>query len=154
MMSGGFQIFPEENCPCFVTCTIVQWLPVFERSLYCQIILDSLASLQQRKRTRLNAFVVMPAHLHAILWPDEGIKLSDVLRDFKRFTSRSISSRAEDLDDYHLLARFKNSRMQSGAMDVSQYQVWQEGSHPEAFFASKFAQQKLDYIHMNPVHAR
>ena len=33
------------------------------------------------------------------------------------------------------------------------YQVWQEGSHPEAIFTEKFAKQKMDDIHMNPVKA-
>jgi REP element-mobilizing transposase RayT len=48
---------------------------------------------------------------------------------------------------------FEKARSENRSQDVSQYQVWQEGSHPEAIFTEKFARQKLDYIHMNPVRA-
>ena len=48
---------------------------------------------------------------------------------------------------------FEKARIENRAQDVSKYQVWQEGSHPEAIFTEKFARQKMDYIHMNPVRA-
>ncbi|NOY99672.1 MAG: transposase [Chloroflexi bacterium] len=152
-MAGGYRIFSDENYPYFVTCTIVHWLPVFKETTCCQIVLDSLAYLREHKHTRLNAFVVMPTHIHAILWPEENTKLSDVLRDFKRFTSRAISRQAAKTENQTLLAGFRKARLHNRASDVSQYQVWQEGSHPEAIFSLKFAQQKLDYIHENPARA-
>lgn len=43
--------------------------------------------------------------------------------------------------------------MANRAQDMSQYQVWQEGSHAEAIFSERFARQKIDYIHLNPVRA-
>jgi hypothetical protein len=46
---------------------------------------------------------------------------------------------------------FEIARKENRAQDVSTYQVWQEGSHPEAIFTEKFAKQKLDHIHLNPV---
>ncbi len=52
-----------------------------------------------------------------------------------------------------MILRFKNARKENRAQDVSTYQVWQEGSHPEAIFTEKFAKQKIDYIHLNPVRA-
>ncbi len=73
---------------------MVKWVPLFTQARYCQIVLDSLNYLREHKRTQLNAFVIMPTPYHAILWPEEGISESDVMRDFKRFTSRSISKEA------------------------------------------------------------
>lgn len=95
----------------------------------------------------------MSTHIHAILWPDDGMDLSDVTRDFKRFTSREISREAKRQGSDQLLRDFAESRLANRAQDVSQYQVWQEGSHPEAIFTEKFARQKMDYIHLNPVKA-
>ena len=86
-------------------------------------------------------------------WPDDGINLSDITRDFKRFTSRKISKVLEQQGRKELLMRFKNARKDNRARDISTYQVWQEGSHPEAIFTEKFAKQKIDYIHLNPVRA-
>jgi REP element-mobilizing transposase RayT len=31
------------------------------------------------------------------------------------------------------------------------YKIWQEGYHPEAIYSEKWFQQKLNYIHYNPV---
>jgi REP element-mobilizing transposase RayT len=115
--------------------------------------LDSLNYLPTAKKTQLNAFVIMASHVHAILWPAVGINLSDIVRDFKRFTSRKISQHAERENATDILTSFKNARAANRAQDVSKYQVWQEGSHPEAIFTEKFARQKMDHIHMNPVRA-
>lgn len=152
-MSRSYRIFKELHYAYFVTWTIVDWLNIFSEASYCQIALDSLAYIRTHKKTELNAFVIMPSHIHAILWPEDGINVSDIIRDFKRFTSRKISSEAEKQNRMDWLKRFTLARSQNRAQDISTYQVWQEGSHPEAIFTEKFARQKMDYIHMNPVKA-
>ena len=152
-MTNSYRVFTDKHYAYFVTWTAVDWLPLFAESGYRQIVLDSLNYLRTNKHTQLNAFVVMSSHVHAVLWPDDGINLSDITKDFKRFTSRKISKEAEKQDAKELLFHFKNSRKENRSQDVSTYQVWQEGSHPEAIFSEKFARQKIDYIHLNPVRA-
>ncbi len=142
-----------EGYPYFVTCTIVEWLPLFREQAYAQIILESLEYLRQKKNTQVNAFVIMPAHFHAVLWPQAEKRISDVLRDFKRFTSKSISRLGLERSHAHYIAKFITARQENRAQDVSSYQVWQEGSHPEILYTPGFAKQKLDYIHLNPVRA-
>lgn len=152
-MPNSYRIFTDKNYAYFVTWTVVDWLPLFAQPAYRQIVLDSLSYIRLNKCTQLNAFVVMSSHIHAILWPDDGINLSDVTRDFKRFTSREISKAAKQRSADEFMRVFENSRLANRAQDISQYQVWQEGSHPEAIFTEKFAKQKIDYIHLNPVRA-
>src|SRR5687767_258033 len=152
-MTNSYRVFTDKHYAYFVTWTVVDWLPLFAQPGYRQIVLDSLSYLRANKHTQLNAFVVMSSHVHAVLWPDDGINLADITRDFKRFTSRKISKEAEKQDAKELLLHFKNSRKENRAQEVSTYQVWQEGSHPEALFREKFARQKIDYIHLNPVRA-
>ena len=36
---------------------------------------------------------------------------------------------------------------------IAQYKVWQAGNHPKVLLHPKFIEQKLNYIHNNPVHA-
>jgi len=152
-MANRYQILKDGSYPYFVTCTIVEWLPVFQEREYAQIILDSLQYIKIQKNTLLNAFVIMPTHLHAILWPQNNILLSDVLRDFKRFTSKSISLLATHRNEKKFLKTFMQARLENRAQNISKYQVWQEGSHPEILYTDKFAKQKLDYIHKNPIRA-
>ena len=153
IMPSSFRIFEETNYPYFVTCTVVDWAPIFQNNDYCQIILNSLNFIRKRKRTQVNAFVVMPSHLHAILWPTEGVSLSDVMRDFKRYTSRQISNLAKKGGEREYLEIFSAARERGRSTEVSTYQVWQEGFHPEAIYTEEFALQKMNYIHQNPVRA-
>ena len=78
-MAHSHRVFTDRQYAYFVTCTVVDWLPVLTQNHYRQIVLNSLAYLREHKRTQLNAFVIMSTHLHAILWPEDGINLSDVL---------------------------------------------------------------------------
>jgi REP element-mobilizing transposase RayT len=152
-MTYSYRVFTDQHHAYFVTWTIVEWLPLFDQAPYRKIVLDALNYLGTHKSTQLNAFVIMPTHLHAILWPEIGISLSDVTRDFKRFTSREISREAKRQNDTNFIEIFKQARSENRAQKVSTFQVWQEGSHPEAIFTEKFARQKMDYIHLNPVRA-
>lgn len=152
-MSRSYRVFTDQHYAYFVTWTLVDWIHLFDKDQYRQIILDALYYLRTEKKTELNAFVIMASHIHAILWTEIEINLSDVIRDFKRFTSRKISKLAEERNETEILSVFKKARGENRAQDISTYQVWQEGSHPEAIFTEKFAKQKLDYIHMNPVKA-
>lgn len=152
-MSRAYRVFTDTNYAYFITWTLVDWLYLFDKEPYRQIVLDSLNYLRTEKKTQLNAFVIMSSHLHAILRPDIGVNLSDVTRDFKRFTSRKISQAAEKQNATDVLKVFEKARSENRAQDASRFQVWQEGSHPEAVFTEKFARQKMDYIHMNPVRA-
>ena len=152
-MPNAYRVFTDQNYAYFVTWTLVDWSPLFSEDSYRQIVLDSLEHLRKNKHTQLNALVILSTHAHAILWPDRGINLSDVIRDFKRFTSRDISAEALRQNASEIIDTFEKARRENRAQDVSKYQVWQEGSHPEAIFTEKFAHQKMDYIHMNPVRA-
>jgi len=152
-MPRSYRIRAEERYAYFVTCSVVKWLPLFVQDTYRRIVLDSMAYVREHKMTQLNAFVVMPTHLHAVLWPQEGVNVSNVLRDFKRYTSRSISREATRRSERQYLKVFAAARRRGRAQGVSQYQVWQEGSHAEAVYGDEFARQKIEYIHNNPVRA-
>jgi len=73
--------------------------------------------------------------------------------EIKRFTSRAISRLAEVRGEMEYLEAFRRARKAGRAQAVSKYQVWQDGSHPEAIYSAAFARQKLEYIHNNPVKA-
>lgn len=80
----------NENEVYFITSTIVEWVDVFTRPVYKQIIVDSLQYCQESKGLDVYAWVLMSNHLHAIVSAREGYQLSDILRDFKKYTSKRI----------------------------------------------------------------
>jgi len=137
----------------FVTSTTVGWVDVFTRPELKHIIFHSLRFCQKEKGLCIHAWVLMPSHLHMII-STVGEPLENIMRDFKKFTSReiikSVDTVFESRKDWMLglfgevadhLARVKN------------YKVWQDGNHPELLTKAKFTRQKMDYIHNNPVAA-
>jgi len=132
--------------PHFFTCTIVEWLPVFTRQESVQIILDSWSFLQREKRLTLFAYVVLENHIHFIASNDN---LAKEIGDFKSYTARRLIELLESANAKTILdqlafrkAKHKNDR---------DYQLWQEGSHPQQITSDEMMWQKIEYIHYNPL---
>ena len=127
---------------------------IFTRPVYKQIIVDSLKYCQANKGLDIYAWVLMSNHLHAIVEAREGYKLSDILRDFKKFTSKriieAIKQEPESRRDW-LLYRFEFAG--KFKTNVDNYKVWQDGNHAKECTSAKFTLEKLAYIHENPVRA-
>lgn len=145
-MANRYKVVTNELYPHFITCTIVQWLPIFATAPYAQIVLDSLTYLTLHRNLEIHAYVIMPTHLHAIITANNN-DLSAVMRDFKKFTSRSIFQRAEQNSNHQLISVFQAAKNDAR----SRFKVWQDEFHPEAIYIKRFFLQKLDYIHNNPV---
>jgi putative transposase len=118
--------FGEKEFPHFLTCTVVEWLPVFTRPETVQILFDSWHYLQEHDRLVLLGFVVLENHIHFIASAKD---IGKEIGDFKSFTARRIIDHLRErnvqviLDglEYHK-ARHKTDRP---------FQLWQEGSHPK-----------------------
>ncbi len=98
-------------------------------------------------------YVIMSNHIHAIIQSSNGL-LSDLIRDFKKYTSKSIiTSIKEETESRRgwMLERF--SRTTDSHNRNKGYQFWRYGNHPEEIYSEKFMWTKLDYIHLNPVRA-
>jgi putative transposase len=152
-MSHQYRVRTSEDI-FFVTFTIVDWVDVFTRPAYKQIIIDSLIFCQQQKGLEIYAYCLMTNHLHLLATAKEGHHLPDIIRDFKKHTNKQIikliESENESRRDW-ILYRFKyNAKYNSRIQD---YKVWQDGYHGIACDRPDILLQKLDYIHNNPVTA-
>ncbi|MEL6560971.1 MAG: transposase [Bacteroidota bacterium] len=135
----------------FITSTIVEWIDLFTRKELRHIILDSLKYCQQKKGLIIHAWCLMPSHLHMIISSDD-IVLSDILRDFKKYTNKEIIKAINEIGESRrdwLLKSFSQSA--DRLKRIKKYKVWQDGNHPKQLLTNQFMQQKLDYIHQNPV---
>ncbi len=135
----------------FVTSTIVDWYPVFTKSSYFNIIINSLEYCRQEKGLRIYAYVIMLNHLHLIVSTDDKDpkNLSNVFRDFKRFSSKEITRLLQEEGKRRALALFEKAAIQDGRKNI--FKVWQGGFHPKGIYDEKFGLQKMEYIHNNPV---
>ena len=97
LMSTGYQI-KDQQALHYLTIQVVDWIDVFTRQKYRDIILDSLRYCQKNKGLQVFGYVIMSNHIHIIANSPEGL-LSDTLRDFKKFTARNIIENIQDSNE-------------------------------------------------------
>ncbi|MBP7477593.1 MAG: transposase [Chitinophagales bacterium] len=131
----------------FLTFTIHQWVDVFTREIYTNILLDSIRYCQKEKGLEVYAWVIMSNHCHFI-WRAKNDNLSDIIRDMKKYTSKKI---------FEAIANNERESRKSWLLKVLSYQnkiwMWEEGYHGEEIYTLKFYNSKVNYIHLNPVRA-
>lgn len=96
----------------------------------------------------------MSNHVHLLVSAKEA-NLSDVLRDFKKFTSKQIvlairANEHESRKEWMLDIFRRNGEANS---QNSECQFWQQDNRPKECYSPEFTVQKLTYIHHNPVAA-
>jgi putative transposase len=132
----------------FCTITTLEWLPVFLDRRYADPIFESLRYCRREKALKVIAYVLMPNHLHLIAGCDRD--LHPPIRDFKRFTSRAVHDLLKT-DGRHTLLRWLSEATEPGRRAAGELGLWQLGFHPEAIVSDRVFQQKLRYLHENPV---
>ncbi|MEM7773314.1 MAG: transposase [Cyanobacteria bacterium P01_A01_bin.37] len=135
------------NQPHFLTCTTVEWMPIFSKPELVAILFNSINFLQHHQRLTLYSYVVMENHCHFIASAEN---LTREIGCFKSFTARSIVDWLKDNQPKsYWLAQFKQAKRDHKTKQ--EYQVWQEGCHPQVILSSEMLHQTLEYIHNNPV---
>lgn len=144
----GFAYQVKDQCAIhFVTFTVHQWADVFTRPAYVDVLLESLSYCQKEKGLEIFSWVVMSNHCHLIVRA-KNENLSDVIRDFKKFTSKNI---------YKAIEANPHESRKDWLLKVLSFEdriwFWEEGYHGEEIYTQEFFDSKIDYIHQNPVRA-
>jgi len=150
-MSSGYQIH-DQYATHFITPTIVDWVDVLTHSIYRDIIMDSLDFCIKYKHLHLYGYVIMTNHLHLIVRSGNGT-LSDTIRDFKKFTATQIIEAIKNEPESRREWMFHRFEWNASQNKRSSNQFWTHENHPESIFTLDFFNQKLNYIHQNPVRA-
>ncbi|MBK9540810.1 MAG: transposase [Bacteroidetes bacterium] len=151
-MGSGLHYNIREDKTYFMTMTVVDWIDLFTRPNHKMLLVDSLKYCQQNKGLNIYAWVLMPSHLHIIANATFPHQLSDVIRDFKRHTSKALISQI--INDKESRREWLLNKFQYAAKihpKHSQYKVWRDKNHAIELFTEKVTWQKLNYIHRNPV---
>jgi REP element-mobilizing transposase RayT len=151
-MSTGYQIKNQEALH-FLTFQIVDWIDIFTRKIYKDIIIDSFKYSIESKGFQIFAYVIMSNHIHMIAHSSTG-QLSDTIRDIKKYTSKKIVETVledgESRRDWIINRFLLNASHLKG---VKNYQVWTHENHAIILYSNEFIRDKIEYIHNNPVRA-
>jgi putative transposase len=118
----------------YVTFTVVEWMPVFIDETACKIVTESLNFCAQKKYLGVNAYVIMPTHLHAIVFDIEfhSERLKRTLDDMRKFTGRELL----DYSAQHLPKSFTEQFHKHAGKDRER-RFWQSTQHPIAIYSEE-----------------
>jgi putative transposase len=140
----------------FLTFTVCGWIDLFTRKVYRDIVLDALRYAQNQQQLILNAYVIMSNHIHLIARANDKQKktLSDIVRDFKKFTHNQMAPVIEsELESRGIWMRHQFEYYGRVNPNNKNWQIWSNDSHPEECFTKEFTDSKLNYTHENPIRA-
>ncbi|MFH1059682.1 MAG: transposase [Pseudomonadota bacterium] len=104
-----------------------------------RIVLGVLSSQLGKQQAGCAGFVVMPDHVHALIWFKEAGQLSHFMKQWKQRSSVNIK-------------RNMNERRTSYADSAPLSDpVWQEGYYSFNVYSQDKLVEKLNYMHHNPV---
>ena len=137
----------------FLTFTVTDWVDVFTRIDYKQIIIDSLNFAEEERGLVCFAWVLMSNHMHLVARSAAPFRMSDFMRDFKKFTSKKIVETIQTINESRrewLLHRFAFEAHITGRAE--NFKLWQDGGHPVCLDGNtEMYRQRINYIHLNPV---
>lgn len=130
----------------FVSFAVVEWIDVFTRNEYKDIVVENLSFCQKNKGLEIFAWCVMTNHVHLIIRAKQGCLLHDIMRDVKKHTSKKIvtvikENQQESRREW-LLEKF---------ITKEGVRFWGTDNHPIELWSNSVINQKLDYLHNNPV---
>ena len=138
----------------FLTLTIVNWVDIFSRPLCKHIIVNSLNYCVENKGLEVYCWCLMSNHLHLVANTKDESSMSDILRDFKKFTSKALIQIIQETPESRrvwMLNLFwfagKNK------INIKYFKVWQDGNEAKEIDTDDFLDEKMNYIHNNPVRA-
>ena len=140
----------------FVTGTVVDWIDVFTRNIYRDILLNSFRHCQINQGLQIHAWVLMPNHFHMICSCINNNEPGMVLKNIKSFTAMkiidAIINNPKESRRKWMLKVFEENGMQNKSN--LKYQFWQHENHPVLLdHYSDSYKERLSYIHENPVRA-
>jgi putative transposase len=148
--------FHDSTAIYFVSFAVVGWIDVFTRTIYRDLLLDSLTYCRKAKGLNLHAWVIMSNHVHLIVSSKEGYLLANIMRDLKKYSAVRIlkeikDSMIESRKEWMLYLFAKAGQQNSNNKN---FQFWRQDNYPiELDPHLNMFEERINYLHNNPVEA-
>jgi REP element-mobilizing transposase RayT len=134
----------------YITSVIYARTKLFVQPSFIIPLIDSLNYYRYQFDIKIIGYVIMPDHIHLLLYPQSEQSIIEFMRDFKRFTSGRITRQAKVERKSEWIKMFEQAGTET---ERAEFKVWQDSFWEQNIFTEDFLKQKLDYIHKNPVRA-
>jgi putative transposase len=137
--------FPVHH-PEFLTVTCLEWKFLLEDDAHKDIVIDSLRIMVEKEWLIVFGFALMSNHFHAIWQATGEHEPADIQRDMLKYTGQTILNKMISDGSPIVAQLLVNARDRK-------YQFWERNSLRVPPWSDKIFNQKLEYMHMNPVRA-
>ncbi|MBI5540818.1 MAG: transposase [Bacteroidia bacterium] len=146
--------FGDKNELYFVTFTVIEWIDVFTRNSYKDILLNSWEYCKKNKGLEIYSWCIMTNHVHMIISSKQD-EVQNIMRDMKRHTSSMLKKSIEENQNESRKKWILDMMKKAGSYNNNNkgFQFWQQHNHPIILDSNFLIDQKLGYIHNNPVKA-
>ncbi len=134
------KIYDRDRHAYFVTFSCYKRRRLLDDDRAKRIVLGGLNAQLRRLRGQCVGFVVMPDHVHAILWFANPGQLSECMKQWKRTSSVRIGRLLDEV-----LTEYDNA--------IAVRRTWQAKYYMFNIYSRKKLEEKLQYMHQNPVRA-
>jgi putative transposase len=129
----------------FCTFTCKHWLHLFETTnLYDEIY--KWFNILINKGNELEGFVIMPNHLHLLIFVNETENINMLLANGKRFLAYEIIKRLEQQQQYEILNQLELAVTTKEKQRKKKHRVFEVSSDIKPCYTEKFLLQKLNYL--------
>jgi REP element-mobilizing transposase RayT len=137
----------------FVTFTCASWLPLIQLTNSYSSAYSFFSNLTEKGNTIL-AYVIMPNHIHFMIYFNGNGYLNTLIGNGKRFMAYEIISVLQSMEKNTILARLKKEVSIFEYLRGKLHQVWERTVDIKECRTERFALQKLNYIHINPMKGK
>jgi REP element-mobilizing transposase RayT len=138
----------------FITFTCHRWLPLIEACDGYGSVYTFFQALQEKGNT-INAYVIMPNHLHFLLhYSGEGKNLNTIIANGKRFMAYKMLQDLYSRNRHDLLFHLQSDVHLIHKERRQQHRFWRDSFDVKECTTEKFLLQKLTYIHNTPVSGK
>jgi REP element-mobilizing transposase RayT len=134
----------------FVTSTIAGFINLFESKSACEILINTLKFYQSRSDYRMLGYAIMPNHFHIVMKIKSDKSISLIIGNIKKYSAHQIVKYLENEGRSELLIMLRDAASKEPARDC---RIWKPRFDCFVITKEDTLQQKLNYIHFNPVRA-
>jgi len=146
--------FRDPEAVYFVSFATINWIDVFTRRVYKDIVVDSINYCIENKGLIVYGWVIMSNHVH-LIQESTGEPLQNIMRDLKKHTAKEIIKAIEEnpRESRKEWMLWMMERAGQKNANNKKYQLWQQHNQPLVLSNPIAFEQKLNYIHENPIKA-
>jgi putative transposase len=152
-MNKNLPKFNDNSYAHFITTNTYHHYPYFRDEELCQIIAEELEFYSRKYGFALIGYVIMPDHLHLLVWWDKeekpNLNISRVMNSIKTMTTKRIKRRLFYSGGVKYMGRLADV----GQPTRRPFRLWQPGFYDFDIYSEAKLLEKLDYMHNNPIAA-